>query len=185
MGALSRLSSSRLVALGYLIVFVILCIIAPIAGAVFGAIGAVTLLPYLFVATARSHRERLEAARTDLEPGEEVRFWWRSGFPSMGSSWVVITTERLKFPRLAFGSPRTRSIPFSEIYLADTSERSIGVGAYGGGLIVGTTLSSRYLELDLINGDVVRIKMDRPQVLHQRLNDAIVEWAQRQTAQRC
>ena len=60
--------------------------------------------------------------------------------------------------------------PFSEIYLADTSQRSIGVGAYGGGLIVGTTLSSRYLELDLVNGDVVRIKADRPQVLHQRLN---------------
>ena len=182
MGVLSRFSTSRLVALGYLIIFVILCIIAPVAGAVFGAIGAVTLLPYLVVATARGHRERLEATRGDLEPGEELRFWWRSGFPSMGSTWVVITTERLKFPRLAFGGPRTRSIPFSEIYLADTSERSIGVGAYGDGLIVGTTLSSRYLELDLTNGEVVRIKMDLPQVLHQRLNDAYTEWAQRQVA---
>ena len=95
---------------------------------------------------------------------------------------MVVTTERLLFPRTALGGPRTRSIAFSEIYLADTGQRSIGVGAYGGGLIVGTTLSSRYLELDLVNGDVVRIKADRPQVLHQRLNDAYVEWSQRQSA---
>ena len=80
---------------------------------------------------------------------------------------------------------RTRSIPFAEIYLADTSQRSIGVGAYGGGFLVGTTLSSRYLELDLVNGGVVRVKADRPQVLHQRLTDAIVEWARRRTAQHC
>ena len=48
--------------------------------------------------------------------------------------------------------------------------------------MVGTTLSSRYLELDLVNGDVVKVRADRPQVLHQRLHDAITEWAQRQTA---
>ena len=171
----------RLVAITFLVVLVILCIVAPVAGAVFGGIGAVVLLPYLVMATAKGNSRRFEAARTALEPGEEARFWWKSGFPSMGARWVVVTTERLLIPRPALGGPRTRSIPFSEIYLADTSQRSIGVGAYGGGLIVGTTLSSRYLELDLVNGDVVRIKADRPQVLHQRLNDAFAEWAQRQT----
>ena len=172
----------RLVAIAYLVVLVLLCIVAPVAGAVFGGVGAVVLLPYLIMATAKGHTRRFEAARTELERGEEARFWWKSGFPSMGASWVVITTERLLFPRTALGGPRTRSIAFSEIYLADTGQRSIGVGAYGGGLIVGTTLSSRYLELDLVNGDVVRIKADRPQVLHQRLNDAYFEWAQRQVA---
>lgn len=171
----------RLVALAFLVILVILCVVAPVAGVVFGAVGGIVLSPYLMVATAKGHRRRFEDARTGLEPGEEARFWWKSGFPSMGARWVVVTTERLLFPRPAWGGPRTRSIPFSEIYRADTSERSIGVGAYGGGLIVGTTLSSRYLELDLVNGDVVRIKVDRPQVLHQRLNDAFVEWAQRQT----
>ena len=75
-----------------------------------------------------------------------------------------------------------RSIPFSEIHLADTSERSSGVGAYSEGFLARTTLPSRYLDLDLANGDVVRVKADRPQVLHQRLNDAITEWAERQTA---
>ena len=47
-----------------------------------------------------------------------------------------------------------------------------------------TTLSSRYLELNLTNGDLVRVKTDRPQVLNQRLNDAVAEWTQYQTAQR-
>ena len=83
---------------------------------------------------------------------------------------MVVTTERLLFPRTASGGSRTRSIAFSEIYLADTGQRSIGVGTYGGGLIVGTRFSSHYLDLDLVNGDVVRIKVDRPQVLHQRLS---------------
>ena len=71
----------------------------------------------------------------------------------MGTRWVVVATERLLIPRPAPGGPRTRSIPFSEIHLADTSERAFGVGAYGGGLLVATTLSSRYRELDLTNGD--------------------------------
>ena len=111
----------------------------------------------------------------------------KSGFPSMGAQWVVVTTERLLIPRPALGGPRTRSIPFSEIYRADTAQRSIGVGAYGWSGVdrwndASKTPSSRYLELDLVNGDVVRIKADRPQVLHQRLNDAFAEWAQRQTA---
>ena len=171
-----------LVAIGFVVVLVILCIIAPVAGAVFGGVGAVVLLPYLVMATAKGHTRRFEAARNELEPGEEARFWRKSGFPSMRARWVVVATERLLFPRTALGGPRTRSIFVSEIYLADTSQRSIGVGAYGGGLIVGTTLSSRYLELDLVNGDVVRIKADRPQVLHQRLNDAYGEWSQRQAA---
>ena len=95
---------------------------------------------------------------------------------------MVLTTERLLVPRPGWTAARVRSILLSEIYLADTSQRSIGVGGYGGGLIVGTTLSSRYLELDLVNGDVVKIRMDRPQVLQQRLADALAEWAQRQTA---
>lgn len=147
-----------------------------------GGIGALVLLPHLVVASAKANSRRLETARTDLKPGEEVRFWWKSGFPSMGAQWMVITTEQLLIPQLAFVGPRTRSIPFSEIYLADTTERGIGIGAYGGGLLVGTTLANRYLELDLNTGEVVRIKAARPQVLQQRLYDAIADWAQRQTS---
>ena len=98
----------RLVAIAFLVVFVILCIVAPVAGAVFGGVGAVVLLPYLVMATAKGHNRRFEAARTDLEPGEEARFWWKSGFPSMGAQWVVVTTERLLIPSitvaLTFGS---------------------------------------------------------------------------------
>lgn len=109
---------------------------------------AVTLMPYLFITTARANNRWFEAARTDLASGEEVRLWWKAGFPFMGARWVVVATERLLIPRPATGGPHTRSIPFSEIYLADTSER-----AYGGGLLVATTLSSRYLELNLTNGD--------------------------------
>ena len=177
MGVMSRVPVPALVAVAYLAILVVLTIAAPAAAVVFVGIGVVTLMPYLFMATARANNRRFEAARTDLAPGEEVRFWWKAGFPSMGARWVVVTTERLLIPRPALGGPRTRPIPFSEIYLADTSERAFGVG-----LLVATTLSSRYLELDLTNGDVVRVKVDRPHVLHQRLVDAVAEWAQRQTA---
>ena len=182
MGVISRVPISTLVTVAYVVILVVLTITAPAAAAVFIGVGVVTLLPYLCLDTARANNRRFEAARTDLAPGEEVRFWWKAGFPSMGARWVVVTTERLLTPRPALGGPRTRSIPFSEIYLADTSERACGVGAYSGGLLAVTTLSSRYLELDLTNGDVVRVKADRPQVLRQRLNDAVAEWAQRQTA---
>ena len=54
----------RLVAIAFLVVFVILCIVAPVAGAVFGGVGAVVLLPYLVMATAKGHNRRFEAART-------------------------------------------------------------------------------------------------------------------------
>ena len=94
-----------MVAIGF-VVLVILCIIAPAAGAVFGGVGAVVLLPYLIMATAKGNNRRFEAARTDLEPGEEARFWWKPGFPSMGARWVVrfstAQTRRSTRPRVHF-----------------------------------------------------------------------------------
>ncbi len=182
MGSVTRLPLPLLVAFGYFAVLAILFAIFPPAGGVLAIIGFVLGVPYVFVIKAKSNNRRFETARTDLAPGEEVRFWWKAGFLSLGERWVVVTTERLLIPQVSLMRIRTRSIPHSEIYRTDTSQRSIGVGAYGGGLLVGTTLSNRYLELDLVNGDVVRVRVDRPQTLQQRLNDAIAEWAQRQGA---
>ena len=153
MGAASRLPIPMLVAVGYVVVLVILSITAPKVGAAFAGIGALVLTPYLLIAQTRTNNRRFKAARTDLMPGEEVRFWWKVNFPSLGTRWAVVTTERLLIPRPGWTGMRTRSIPFAEIYLADTSQRSIGVGAYGGGFLVGTTLYSRYLEPELVNGD--------------------------------
>ena len=182
MGAVSRFPIPLLVAVGYVVVLIFLVNAATGAAAVFAVMGIVIVMPYLMMAKTMANNRRFEAARSDLMASEEVRFWWKAGLLSFGERWVVVTTERLVIPRVRLTGMRTRSIPFAEIYLADTSERSIGVGAYGGGLLVGTTLSSRYLELDLIDGSVVRIKADRPQVLQQRLIDAIAEWSQRQSA---
>ena len=95
----------------------------------------------------------------------------------MGTPFVIITTERLilppNFPR------RHRSIPFSQIYLANTNARSATVGAYSHGLLIGTNITNKYLELDLINDDVVRINVARPHVLQQRSIDAYEEWSER------
>ena len=181
MGIASKLPVAAWVGIGYIVVLVVLLVAAPIAGAVWGGAGAVVLAPYLFIASARANNRRFQAAQGNLGPGERVRYSWKSAFPSMGEQWLVITTERLVMQRRTFLGMRVRSIPFSEIYLADTSERVFGVGAYGGGLIAGTTLSARSLEVDLVNGDVIKIGAPRPQVLRQQLVDAVSDWAQRQT----
>ena len=181
MGAVSRLPVLILVGIVYVVVVIILLMAVPTAGGVAISVGALVLTPCLMVLKTRNNNRKFEAARADLAPGEQVRFWWKAGFLSFGERWVVLTTERLLVPRPGWTAARVRSILLSEIYLADTSQRSIGVGGYGGGLIVGTTLSSRYLELDLVNGDVVKIRMDRPQVLQQRLADALAGWTQRQS----
>ncbi len=181
MGIASKLPVATWVGIGYIVVLVILLVAAPIAGAVWGGAGAVVLVPYLFIASARANTRWFQGAQASLAPGETVRYAWKSGFPSMGEKWVVITTERLLVPRPMIFGRRVRSVPFSEIYLADTSERVFGIGAYGGGLILGTTLSSRSLEVDLVNGDVVKVTAPRPQVLRQQLVDAVSDWAQRQT----
>ena len=182
MGAVTRFPIPLLVAAAYVVVLIFLANTAPPgATVVLVLVGLVVVLPYLLMAKTMANNRRFEAVRSDLMPGEELRFWWKAGLLSFGERWVIVTTERVVIPRVGLLRMRTRSIPFADIYLADTSERSIGVGAYGGGLLVGTTLSSRYLELDLVNGTVVRIRADRPQVLQQRLIDAIAEWSQRQS----
>lgn len=182
MGAVTRFPIPLLVAIAYVVVMIFLFNAAlPGATVVLVLVGIVVVMPYLLMAKTMANNRRFQAAQSDLMPGEEVRFWWKAGLLSFGERWVIVTTERLVIPRVGLLRMRTRSIPFAEIYLADTSERSIGVGAYGGGLLVGTTLSSRYLELDLVDGNVVRIGADRPQVLRQRLIDAIAEWSQRQS----
>ena len=182
MGAVTRFPIPLLVAIVYVVVMIFLANTAPPgATVVLVLVGIVVVLPYLMMAKTMANNRRFEGIKSDLTPGEEVRFWWKAGLLSFGERWVIVTTERVVIPRVGLLRMRTRSIPFAEIYLADTSERSIGVGAYGGGLLVGTMLSSRYLELDLVNGAVVRIRADRPQVLRQRLIDAIAEWSQRQS----
>ena len=182
MGAVTRFPIPLLVAIAYVVVLIFLFDAAlPGATVVLALVGIVVVMPYLLMAKTMANNRRFEGIKSDLMPGEEVRFWWKEGLLSFGERWVIVTTDRLVIPRVGLLRMRTRSIPFAEIYLADTSERSIGVGAYGGGLLVGTTLSSRYLELDLVNGAVVRIRADRPQVLRQRLIDAIAEWSQRQS----
>ena len=182
MGTVTRFPIPLLVAIAYVIVLIFLFNAAlPGATVVLVLVGLVVVMPYLLMAKTLANNRRFEGIKSDLVPGEEVRFWWKAGLLSFGERWVIVTTERLVIPRVGLLRMRTRSIPFAEIYLADTSERSIGVGAYGGGLLVGTTLSSRYLELDLVDGSVVRVRADRPQVLRQRLIDAIAEWSQRQS----
>lgn len=182
MGTVTRFPIPLLVAIAYVIVLIFLFNAAlPGATVVLVLVGLVVVLPYLLMAKTMANNRRFEGIKSDLMPGEELRFWWKAGLLAFGERWVIVTTERVVIPRVGLLRMRTRSIPYADIYLADTSERSIGVGAYGGGLLVGTMLSSRYLELDLVNGAVVRIRADRPQVLQQRLIDAIVEWSQRQS----
>ena len=181
MGIASKLPVVLWVVIGYFVVLGILLAAAPVAGAVWGTLGFLFVFTYLIVATVRANTRWFQGAQANLAPGETVRYSWKSGFPSMGEKWVVITTERLVVPRATIFGRRVRSIPFSEIYLADTAERVFGIGAYGGGLILGTTLSSRSLEVDLVNGDVVKVTAPRPQVLRQQLVDAVSDWAQRQT----
>ena len=182
MGAVTRFPIPLLVAIAYVVVLIFLFNAAlPGATVVLVLVGIVVVMPYLLMAKTLANNRRFNTARSDLMPGEELRFWWKAGLLSFGERWVIVTTDRLVIPKVGLLRMRTRSIPFAQIYLADTSERSIGVGAYGGGLVVGTTLSSRYLELDLVDGSVVRIRADRPQVLRQRLIDAITEWSQRQS----
>ena len=137
MGFVTRLPLALLVAFAYFAVLAILLAAFPPAGGALAVIGFVLGVPYLFVIKTRSNNRRFEAARTDLAPGEEVRFWWKAGFMSMGERWVVVTTERLLIPQAGLLRWRTRSIPHSEIYRTDTSQRSIGVGAYSGGLLGG------------------------------------------------
>lgn len=147
MGAVTRFPIPLLVAIAYVVVLVFLFNAAlPGATVVLVLVGIVVVMPYLLLmAKTMANNRRFNTARSDLMPGEEVRFWWEAGIFSFGERWVIVTTERLVIPRVGLFRMRTRSIPFAEIYLADTSEHSIGVGAYGGGLLVGTTLSSRYL----------------------------------------
>ena len=114
MGSVSRLPLPLLVAIGYLVLLVVLGITVPTVGAVFAGIGAMIVTPYLLVTKTRTNNRRFESARTDLAPGEEVRFWWKAGFLSFGERWVVVTTERLLIPRTTLTGMRTRSIPYLE-----------------------------------------------------------------------
>ena len=125
----------------------------------------------------RAVNARVARGVAQLEEGEEIRYKYQAPWMIMGTPFVIITTERLilppNFPR------RHRSILFSQIYLANTNARSATVGAYSHGLLIGTNITSKYLELDLINDDVVRINVARPHVLQQRLIDAYEEWSER------
>ena len=181
MGVASKVPVAIWVAVGYFVVLAILLAAAPVAGALWGTVGMVIVFAYMVVVAAKANNRWFRGAQENLAPGETVRYAWKSGFPTLGQNWAVITTERLVVPRPSLVGRRVRSIPFSEIYLADTGEHTFGVGAYGGGLILGTTLSSRFLELDLTNGDVVKVRAPRPQVLRQQLVDAVTDWSQRQT----
>ena len=40
-----------------------------------------------------ANNRRFEAIRSDMMPGEEVRFWWKAGLLSFGERWVIVTTE--------------------------------------------------------------------------------------------
>ena len=145
-------------------------------------VGLVVVLPYLLM--AQDHGQQtggFQAARSDLTPGEGGPFLVEGGTALLRRA---LGDRDHREGRDAQGGFCSACAParshLRRSTSRDTSERSIGVGAYGGGLLVGTTLSSRYLELDLVNGAVVRIRADRPQVLRQRLIDAIAEWSQRQ-----
>ena len=134
MGAVTRFPIPLMVAIAYAVVLIIPFNAAlPGATVVLVLVGIVVVMPYLLMAKTMANNRRFQAARSALMPGEEVRFWWKAGLFSFGERWVIVTTERLVIPRVGLLRMRTRSIPFAEIYLADTSERSIGVGAYGGG----------------------------------------------------
>ena len=127
----------------------------------------------------KKNRERRDR-ETSLKIGEEILWQERPrflGIPVQGQT-VIITTERLIRPDVM----RRPSIPFSEIYMTNQASSSIAVGAYGSGLMIGTTLHSKYLELDLQDGSVIRIENKRPHVLQQRLFDAVAAWEYRQQA---
>ena len=124
MGVASKVPVAIWVAIGYFVVLAILMAAAPVAAALWGTIGALIVLAYMVSVAAKANNRWFRGAQEDLAPGEMVRYSWKSGFPTLGEKWVVITTERMVVPRSSLLGSRVRSIPFAEIYLADTGERT-------------------------------------------------------------
>ena len=157
----------------------ITCLAAIIAGDGGGIVVTILLIAAvvgLIPLSKLVNSNQVARALRGLEEDETVRYQYTAPFVGFGDAFVILTTKRLIIPSSL--SRRNGSIPFDQIYLANTGGRSVGVGAYGHGLIIGTTVTDKYLELDLINDDVVRIRVRRPHVLHQRLMDAYTEWVE-------
>ncbi len=153
-------------------------IIAGDAGRILLAILVIGLLLAAIPLMKSVTNGQVARALRGLDEDEDVRYQYTAPFVGIGEKYVIVTTKRIILaPTL---SRRNGSIPFDQIYMANTGGRSLGVGMYGHGLMVGSALTDNFLELDLTNDDVVRIRVRRPHVSQQRLTDAYIEWAERQ-----
>ena len=109
-------------------------------------------------------------------------FWFLFGWGFGIYSDVVITSRRLMLKKSGLFRNRGghRSIPLDQIYLADVAEFSVtqgtaqGWGTGGGFIATGTAVTQnvQVIELDLVNGKTLKMRVARPNVFMARFHEA-------------
>ena len=157
------------------VVLLLLIVLFPPLG--WTALVGVVLVSFVLLALRRPKQPKgLESALENLVPDEVARWWWfgrtaTSFFPGAGRvTWVAVTTERVI---VSTRRSNYRSIPFGEIYYT-TQARDVRELIRPPGQF--QVQVQDFVELDLVNGEVVRIPHPRPHVLRQQIFDAVAEW---------